>query len=81
MTGCPHGMPSRGSCVECMAEGPVGPLKSDTPSKAGTAKRTMMARFDGYCAWNPGHHIQNGDSIGYVEDVGWCCSECYADRE
>lgn len=26
---CPHGMPSRPSCVECMAEGPVAPPRRE----------------------------------------------------
>lgn len=71
---CPHGMPSKASCVECMYDGPVGASTPRQTEKL-TAVRWMAARYEGKCARN-WHDVETGDRIGYVEGVGWCCSDC-----
>ena len=38
---CPHGMPTPGSCVDCMEAGPI-----DTPAEP---SRSVPAKYDGHC--------------------------------
>lgn len=74
MMSCAHGMPTPGSCVDCMAEGPVGApggLVEDL-----VVSRWIEARYSGYCAANGGHRVFEGDRIGLVEDLGWVCERC-----
>lgn len=42
---CPHNMPSPGSCIECMEEGPVAPAKGW--KRVGNP---FVARYDAECA-------------------------------
>lgn len=49
MNGCPHGMPTPGSCTECMAEGNLTPADYGPP-KAITAERTFSNRYETDCA-------------------------------
>lgn len=72
---CTHGFPSPASCVDCMEDGPVGPARL-APEQVLTAERWMDARYEGRCARRPGHVIELGDRIGYVEGVGWVCEGC-----
>ncbi len=41
---CPHGMPSRASCVTCMEDGPVS-----TPATWARVGAIFPARYDGTC--------------------------------
>lgn len=70
--GCPHGMPSPASCVDCMNEGPVASLARSRVE----ATRWMEARYPGRCASDDRHRIEPGDRIGAVDMVGWCCALC-----
>lgn len=72
---CPHGFLKPASCVLCMEDGPVAPPRPD-PTQLLKAERIVIARFDTRCARYRNHEILAGDSIGYVTDVGWVCSEC-----
>lgn len=76
-TVCTHGMPSPASCVDCMQDGPVS-APAPAPEQLLRAVRWLDARYDGQCARRPGHEIEPGDRIGYVEGVGWCCDGCCA---
>lgn len=74
ITECTHGMPTPASCIECMAEGPVAsPRPAETQML--NAERWIEARFPGQCARRR-EEFDVGARIGYVEDVGWCCTEC-----
>lgn len=70
---CPHGFPSRKSCVDCMMDGPVEEPK--TIRRNLHPARTMQAGYPGRCA-NCDARIDEGDTIGIVETVGWCCHVC-----
>lgn len=48
MTVCPHGMPSPGSCVDCMMDGNLPPLKVERERRAPNAPR-VLCRFQGVC--------------------------------
>lgn len=74
--GCPHGFPKPANCVECMMDGPVGPVTPADTQRL-RADRTRTAMYDGRCARNTAHEIVEGDPIGYVETIGWCCGSCY----
>lgn len=65
---CPHGMPSRASCIDCMEDGPVAPLAR----RPAVAERIIEARYPGRCA-KCGTAIEQGDDIGVV-DGDWLCS-------
>lgn len=45
MTGCPHGMPSKASCFDCMNDEGLG--APATP--AVTVEAVFAARYDGHC--------------------------------
>lgn len=66
---CPHGMPSVGSCIECMYEGLLEPPKKLDWVRSFTATR------DGQCGNNSNHEIIEGDTI-YLTDNGWVCERC-----
>lgn len=72
--GCSHGMPSRASCILCMEEGPVAPPRP-APEQLLTADRWITAKYDGQCA-RKGCAVHEGDRIGVVANVGWCCEAC-----
>lgn len=42
---CPHGLPTRGACFECMLDGPI----PKPPQPAVEIKWTTTARFQGRC--------------------------------
>ena len=72
MDDCPHGFPKRSMCTDCMMDGPVTPPKK----KYAGDFRKITALFDGPCAANTEHRICEGDTLIYVEEVGWCCDKC-----
>jgi hypothetical protein len=72
---CPHGYPTRMACTECMMDGAVAP-PTPAPEQVLRAEKIIVARFDSRCARSWVHDISAGESIGYVTDVGWCCSRC-----
>lgn len=47
MTACTHGMPTPGSCVECMAEGNLEPPPRPAPLEA--EGWVITATFPGHC--------------------------------
>lgn len=63
MSACPHGMPSPGSCVECMDEGNMPP-PPPPPKRKGWA---VIARFDGACS-GCGSPIVPGERIVLMAD-------------
>lgn len=70
---CTHGMPSPASCVDCMMDGPVGPLVEEHVREQTSVWTT--AKYDGRCA-GCGQPVDAGDRIGML-DVGWvgtCCA-------
>lgn len=71
---CPHGMPSPASCVECMYDDGLPP---DPKPPVPRAVAYALARHEGQCAMDLSHRIEEGDPIGLVEDVGWCCEQCF----
>lgn len=70
---CPHGMPTPASCVDCMDEGPVVEMHREKLK----AEHWIVARFDSQCA-EGGCPVAEGDRVGIVEGVGWCCEKCAA---
>lgn len=48
MSACPHGMPTPGSCWECMEDGNL-PAPA-APDRLEVASRPFPARYDGDCA-------------------------------
>lgn len=73
---CTHGMPSPANCTQCMLDGPVG-QPSPTPEQILVGPFFhLTARAHGRCARRYNHRIEPGDSIAYVPDLGWVCSEC-----
>lgn len=44
---CPHGMPSPGSCVDCMNDGNLPP--APRPARPEVASKPFAARFPGHC--------------------------------
>lgn len=67
---CPHGMPSVGSCVECMADGPV-PAPKQEPEQ----RYTVTAKFDGHCT-ECNLPIRAGDRVSGVRAGRWIHAEC-----
>lgn len=71
MSGCPHGMPTPGSCIDCINDGPLPP--PPRPKRDGWP---FTAEYDGpCCAPCPG--IDVGDRIVRMSDgtyrhVGTC---------
>lgn len=72
---CPHGMPSPGSCVECMDEGPLPPKPQPKWSPIG---RSFAARYRAICPQcrddlNPGdrivraEHPEQGDRFVHAD--------------
>lgn len=61
---CPHGMPSRGSCVECMEEGPVS-----EPATWMAVGGRFVARFDGDCP-GCGARLLAGETAVQRYDLG-----------
>lgn len=47
MTACPHGMPTPGSCVDCMDEGNIPP--APPPTRLAKLGSGFPARHDGHC--------------------------------
>lgn len=70
---CPHGFPSRKSCVDCMMDGPVEEPK--TVRRHLHPTNVITAGYFGRCP-NCDATIHEGDMIGIVEDIGWCCWRC-----
>lgn len=69
---CPHGMPTPGSCVDCMDEGLLPPPRE--PEKP-TIERTFNARFPGRCRHcDRCFHV--GDPIAYTTDETYVHEEC-----
>lgn len=69
---CPHGEHAS-YCLDCI-EGPQ-------PRKAPTrypAERVITAMYDGRCASDDRHVIGEGEQIGLVDGLGWCCTRCIA---
>lgn len=72
---CSHGFAHPASCIDCMADGPVFPPRP-TPEQVLAAGLWVYAREEGRCARRRSHRIYEGDPIGHVDDLGWCCAEC-----
>lgn len=65
--GCGHGMPSPGSCVDCMNDGPLPP-----PAKPTRAGWPFSATFEGACIGEPAcSGIEPGDQIVRMSDGGY----------
>lgn len=65
MTACPHGMPTPGSCVDCMDEGNLPPRPR--PVRAGWP---FTAEYDGPCGLEgcPRGAVSAGDLIVKMSD-------------
>lgn len=72
MTGCPHGMPTPGSCVECMAEGNLPPPPKPPPL---TVTGRFAARYPGQCRACP-DPIAVGDPISHLSNGAYVHREC-----
>lgn len=72
-TACPHGMPTPGSCVDCMDEGNIAPAPRPEPARA---LRFITARFPGECRGGCGLAIHEGQTIAVMSDESyrhqWC---------
>lgn len=72
MTTCPHGMPSPGSCLDCMDEGNLPPAPK--PEQPVPGEFWFAAKFAGTCrgcglAFPEGQPIRRlSDHSGYVHD-------------
>lgn len=75
-TGCPHGMTTPAACWDCMQDGPVA-VPPPGPEQLLQADHWIQARHEGRCA-RRGCDIAEGQAIGIVDGVGWCCRECAA---
>lgn len=65
MTSCPHGMPSPGSCVDCMAEGNLPPApRPKGPEPVGSR---FVSRYDGNCS-GCSFYITAGELIVRMSD-------------
>lgn len=72
MTGCPHGMPTPGSCIDCMDEGLLPPPPRP---KAPAVVRTLTARYPGDC--RPcGLPIYPGQTIADMSDGTYRHESC-----
>lgn len=69
---CPHGMPTVGSCFECMEEGNLPPA----PKTTAHYSAVFPAKYPGRCRVC-GDEIQPGDLIGWDPDQGlYACHDC-----
>lgn len=55
---CPHGFPNRGSCIECMYEGPVA-----EPERWEKVAGPFSAAYDSLCIHGCGKDIDQGQQI------------------
>lgn len=69
---CPHNPAYKpANCVDCMNEGRIAAVVK-TRAKA---EKWISARHDGICA-ECDMRVREGDDIGLIEGVGWCCTSC-----
>lgn len=65
-SGCPHGMPTPGSCIDCMDDGNLPP-----PPKPKRAGWPFTAEHPGPCTGPPCPGIEPGDRIVRMSDGGY----------
>lgn len=73
--GCEHGMPTPGSCVECMAEGNLAPPPRPAPP---TVVQRLTARFPGHCR-GCNLPIHEGQRIARLADETYRHNDCVGD--
>lgn len=72
---CPHGMPTVGSCFECMEEGNLPPAPKPKPAWS----HVFPARYPGRCRVC-GDAIEPGDLIAWDANSGlYACQHCAGD--
>ena len=71
MADCPHGMPTRGSCIDCMDEEGLGPsLESRAMREEQDEQcRVFESRFISRCR-GCGKLISEGEEVAYFVDIG-----------
>lgn len=71
MIACPHGMPSRASCVDCMLDGPV----ADIARRPATVAYRFTAQYAGRCI-ECREEIREGDELARLTDETIVHEEC-----
>ena len=74
---CPHGMPTKKSCVDCLMDEGVGRDPEETPRRWPllAVSRSFPARYGGQCpGCNTGIHV--GEKVARIEGGGVAHEKC-----